>query len=177
MKRIVRLTESDLTRIVRRVIMEQPEGTALGEEEWLRIPVGGTGTEIEVYGVIGKVQKYYSAMWSAKATKQTRPDDRGVAKPTGNVTISFRLKIGDKIKYNTRIDTTVSCSTKKIVSNSNIAINKPELDGFTYTIKQGSKNIGPAGMDSAQFVKYFKIFPALTYTGAVKEMADAACAS
>jgi len=177
MKRIVRLTESDLTRIVRRVIMEQPEGSALGEEEWLRIPFGGVGTSVEVYGTVGNLKKYYNAMWSAKATKETKPNDRGVSTPTGNVTISFRLKIGDKIKPNNRTDVTIACSTKKIISSRNILINDAELAGFTYTVKQNDQAVnGLRDMDVAKFKRMMQALPALTYTGAVKEMADAACA-
>jgi hypothetical protein len=177
MKRIVRLTESDLTRIVRRIIMEKPEGTALGEEDVMRIPFGGSATEVEVYGVTGNVKKYYTTMFSAKTTKETKPNDRGVATPTGNVKIEFRLKLGDKIKYNNRVEVTVACSTKKVVGTFTV-MNAPELAGNTFTIKQGSTVVtGRSGMSPEVFAKVFKLMPAPTYSGVVKEIADTACAS
>tara|TARA_R110000868_G_scaffold4895_2_gene30462 strand:- start:14218 stop:14631 length:414 start_codon:yes stop_codon:yes gene_type:complete len=83
MKRIVRLTESDLTRIVKRVIMEQKTPIDLGFEKWgdgflLRIPKGSTPNKNVIRVQADPIGDNYNIMVLVQGNKRTRSEIKGI---------------------------------------------------------------------------------------------------
>jgi hypothetical protein len=160
MKKIIRLTESDLARIVRRVIKEQVEATAMAAETYYRIPVAGGNTLAMTRG--GK-----DVMWTITPSQSKNKDDRGnmVAVPG-----MLKLNIQAKDLTNTWLNVTINCKLKTVVRNG-----MSNAGNYTQVVASvhGQEFKGDAVADGLKMA--FGGNP--QYVGAIKEMGDKYCSA
>jgi hypothetical protein len=108
MKRIIRLTESDLARIVRRVIKEQVEATTMAAETYYRIPKTGGGT-------LSMTNNGKDVMWTVTPSQSLNKDDKGKMVPIPGV---LKLTIRPQGIGQTQLVLNIYCQDKKVEATS-----------------------------------------------------------
>jgi hypothetical protein len=160
MKKIIRLTESDLARIVKRVIREQEETTAMSPESYWKVPAGKYNLTARVGGK--------DVMWTVTPKKTNMKNDKGQMVPVPG---KLSITIASKEIPNTYARVTVDCSAKTVAydfavvegnySNVSVVANGREFKGDDV---------------SNAFAQLFKS-RSWNYTGAIKEMGDKYCSA
>jgi hypothetical protein len=160
MKRIIRLTESDLARIVRRVIREQEETTAMSPESYWKIPAGTYDLTARVGGK--------DVMWTVTPTVVKVKNDKGQM-----VTVPDQLNVtmASKEIPNTYVRVTVDCNTKTVSDHYGV------VEGNYANVSVVISNREYTGdMVKSGFNQTFKS-DSWKYAGAIKEMGDKYCSA
>jgi predicted ribonuclease YlaK len=160
MKRIIRLTESDLARIVRRVIREQEETTAMAPESYWKVPAGNWDLTARVSGK--------DVMWTVTPKKMTTKNDKG---QMVEVPGKLSLTIASKEIPNTYVTVSVDCKTK----TANYSFGVVEGDYKNVSVMAAGREFKGDEAKMA-FNQSFKS-RAWKYAGAIKEMGDKYCSA
>jgi hypothetical protein len=163
MKKIIRLSESDLTRIVKRVIKEQEQTMAMTPQSYETLKVA-LGTNAEIFNGSQKVN------WVVTPSADKVKDQTGklVAKPG-----YLRLDITPEGIPNTRAVLSINCKTKgieyggKIISGdyTNITLRYQNRDYKGNDGTQSAKNLLSQALGNRGWL----------YDGGIKEMGDKYC--
>jgi hypothetical protein len=162
MKRIIRLTESDLARIVRRVIKEQVEATTMAAETYYKVPAIAGNTLSMTRG--GK-----DVMWTVTPSQLKTKDDRGNVVPVpGNL----RLTVSAKDLTNTFVNLTIDCKLKTVKSTS-----MANSGNYTQVVMSANGREWKGDDVTNGLKQAFQLGTNWKYQGAIKDMGDKYCSA